>query len=99
MTGALAFSADYTQDELDAHADAFGMAALGAPRLAAEPADGTAAAVRRAVLASALRSLVARRALVLTGTEARPRIQFLEPHAQILETFLRAEEIVSVRHD
>lgn len=89
-------SADYSEDELDALAELFDVRALGSSRLLdSDPED----VVLRAVLACATRSLVARRAIMLTGTAQRPQIEFLEPHATLLGTFLGAEEIVIVQRD
>jgi hypothetical protein len=93
MTGAVAaLSADYSQDELDAIADAFGVPSAGSVRLSAGGHD----AVLRAVLASALRGLVARRAIMLSGTAASPRIELLEPHGTLLGTFVGATRIVAI---
>ena len=92
----LTLSVDYSEDELDALADLFGVPALGSPRLRRPPASGTAEAVLRATLATATRGLVARRAMMLTGTAIRPKVELLEPHATLLRTFLGAETIVTV---
>jgi hypothetical protein len=89
MSGTIATTIDYSQDELDALADAFGVRWLGSARLAG-PRD----AVVEATLATALRGLVARRALLLEGTAASPRVRFLEPHATLLGTFVQPERIV-----
>lgn len=88
-------SVDYSDDELDAIADAFAR-----PDLARRMAPGADHdQVRRAVLQSALRGLVARRAIKLGGTRSRPRITFLEPHATLLGAFVSADAAVTVRHE
>jgi hypothetical protein len=93
VSGTIALSADYSQDELDAVADAFGVRWLGSARLLSPSHDR---AVLEASLATALRGLVARRALVLEGTSTSPRIRLLEPHATLLETFVHPQRIVRV---
>jgi hypothetical protein len=90
--GVLTLSVDYSVDELDALADAFGVAAFGSDRLGRGGTD----AVLRATLATALRGLVARRAIALGGSAATPRIELLEPHGTILGTALGAARIVRV---
>ena len=87
---------DYSEDELDALADLFGVPALGSARLRRPPASATAEAVLRATLATATRSLVARRAMILTGTAIAPKVELLEPHATLLATFLGSTTVVSV---
>ena len=89
-------SIDYSEDELDALADLFGVPALGSARLRRPPASGTEEAVLRATLATATRSLVARRAMVLSGTAIAPTVELLEPHATLLRTFLGSTTVVSV---
>ena len=84
----LTISADYSVDELDALADAFGATGL-ATGDAADP-------VTRARRATALRGLVARRAIALDGTASAPRIELLEPHGTLLGTVLAADRSVSV---
>lgn len=93
MTGRVsALAADYSVDELDAVADAFGVPALGGPGLQA-PSD---AVLLRATLDTALRGLVARRAITLGGSASVPRIELLEPHATLLGTFAGAQRMVVV---
>jgi hypothetical protein len=96
MSGTLAIGVDYSQDELDALADAYGVRALGSARLLEPPRVELDAAVLRATLATALRGLVARRAIMLEGTATAPRIAFLEPHATVLAAFVGAQRIVRV---
>jgi hypothetical protein len=86
-----ALSADYSHDELDAVADAFGVTSRGSARLQSQPDDP----LLRASLATALRGLVARRALTLGGTAASPRIELLEPHGTLLGTFIGATRVLS----
>lgn len=87
-------SIDYSADELDALASAFRRADLArAPeRAAGDP-------IERARHQTALRGLVARRAIVLSGTPARPRIALLDPHATLLGGWLGARAIATVRHE
>jgi hypothetical protein len=94
MTGLLSLSIDYSEDELDALADLFGVPALGSARLRRPPASGTEEAVLRATLATATRGLVARRAMVLSGTAIRPKVELLEPHATILRAFLGSTTVI-----
>jgi hypothetical protein len=89
-------SIDYSEDELDALADLFGLPALGSARLRRPPATGTEEAVLRATLATATRGLVARHAMMLSGTAIRPKVELLEPHATILRTFLGSTAVLAV---
>lgn len=92
----LALGADYSQDELDALADAFGVRSLGSARLLSAARTELEAAVLRATLSTALRGLVARRAIALEGTETAPRVAFLEPHATLLGTFIGARRVLRI---
>ncbi len=87
-----AVSVDYSDDELDALATAFLRADL-ARRPDRVPHD----AVRRAQQQTALRGLVARRAIALGGTASAPRITFFEPHATVLGAFLNAGAVATIR--
>ncbi|MBJ7469861.1 MAG: hypothetical protein JHD16_01100 [Solirubrobacteraceae bacterium] len=87
-----AVSIDYSDDELDALASAFNR-----PDLARRPERAGGDPVRRAQQQTALRGLVARKAIALTGSTARPRIAFLDPHATMLGTYLRASALATVR--
>lgn len=89
---ATSVSIDYSDDELDAIASAFLRADL-----ARRPDRATDSAVRRAQHQTALRGLVARRAIALTGGPAKPRITFFEPHATMLQAFLNAGAVATVR--
>ena len=95
----LSMSVDYSEDELDALADIFGVPALGSARLRNPPATPLAEAVLRASLGTAIRGLVARRAIMLGGTALRPEIEFLEPHGSFLSVFLGAQATFAVRRD
>lgn len=88
-------SIDYSDDELDAVSHAFTRRDIARREVASEARD----AIRRARNQTALRGLVARRAIALGGTAARPRMTFLEPHATLLDAFLRADSIATIRHD
>ncbi len=55
--------------------------------------------IRRAQNHTALRGLVARRAIMLEGTFERPRLTFLEPHATLLGAFLGAEAVATIRRE
>lgn len=91
-TGALTgLSADYSDDELDAIA-----LLLDRPLLAARKRLHPPTAVERAVNEAALRGLVARRALVLEGTEQRRRVRFLEPHRSLLDPFVAARTTIAI---
>jgi hypothetical protein len=92
---ARAISIDYSDDELDAISAAFLRRDI-ARRARADDADDP---IRRAQNQTALRGLVARRAIMLGGTPARPRVTFLEPHATLLGAFLGADSIATIRHD
>jgi len=89
----LELSADYSDDELDAIAELFDRVRLRGRRAAADGDERT----RRAVADAALRALVARRALVLEGGPARPRVRFLEPHASLLDPFVAPDATVAIR--
>lgn len=91
----LELSADYSDDELDAIAEVYDRARLRGRR---DPADRDER-VRRAVADAALRALVARRALVLEGGPARPRVRLLEPHAAVLDPFVFPDATVAIRTD
>ena len=85
-------SIDYSDDELDALASAFGRTDLA--RMPERVGDDP---VRRAQHQTALRGLVARRAIMLSGTAARPQIAFLDPHATLLGSWLRAPAVATLR--
>jgi hypothetical protein len=87
-------SVDYSDDELDALAAAFGRADL-----ARRPERAGGDPIRRAQHQTALRGLVARRAIMLSGTAARPQIAFLDPHATLLGTWLRAATVATLRSE
>ena len=89
-----AISIDYSDDELDAIAAAFSRPDLArrAERVGGDP-------IRRAQQQTALRGLVARHAIALSGTPTRPRIEFLEPHATMLGAFLQAQAVATVRRE
>ena len=87
-------SIDYSDDELDALASAFHR-----PDLARRPERVGGDAVRRAQQQTALRGLVARRAIALSGTASRPRIAFLDPHATMLGAYLSAPVLVTIRRE
>jgi hypothetical protein len=96
--GATAVAVDYSVDELDAIADAFGRPILGGARLqlpAAERSELDAALLRTA-LDTALRGLVARRAVDVQGSASAPRIALLEPHATVLGAFVGATRILAI---
>lgn len=92
---ARSISIDYSDDELDAIAEAFTRRDI-ARRERGDDDDGP---VRRAQNQTALRGLVARRAIALGGTPARPRMTFLEPHATLLGALLGAEAVATIRHE
>jgi hypothetical protein len=85
-------SIDYSDDELDALSTTFSRADL-----ARSPERAGDDPVRRAQRQTALRGLVARRAIMLSGTGARPQIAFLDPHATLLGTWLRATAVATIR--
>ncbi|MEH3052382.1 MAG: hypothetical protein PGN13_00040 [Patulibacter minatonensis] len=85
-------SVDYSDDELDALATAFGR-----KDLARRPERSTDDPIRRAQRQTALRGLVARHAIMLSGTPNRPQIAFLDPHATLLGTWLRAPAVATIR--
>lgn len=87
-------SIDYSDDELDALASAFTR-----PDLARRPERAGGDAIRRAQQQTALRGLVARKAIALGGTAGRPSITLLEPHATLLGAFLSAPVLATVRHE
>lgn len=87
-------SIDYSDDELDALASAFSR-----PDLARRPDRAGGDAIRRAQQQTALRGLVARKAIALGGTTARPQITFLDPHATLLGAYLGAPVLATVRHE
>jgi hypothetical protein len=92
---ARSISIDYSDDELDAIAEAFTRRDIARSERAGDGADP----IRRAQNQTALRGLVARRAIALGGTAARPRMEFLEPHATLLGAFLEAEAVATIRHE
>ncbi len=92
---ARSISIDYSDDELDAIADAFTRRDIARRERAGDAHDP----VRRAQSQTALRGLVARRAIALGGSPARPRMTFLEPHATLLGAFLGAEAVATIRHE
>lgn len=87
-------SVDYSDDELDAVAAAYGRSDLArrADRATDEP-------IRRAQRQTALRGLVARHAIMLSGSAASPRIAFLDPHATLLGTWLSAPVAATIRSE
>lgn len=87
-------SIDYSDDELDALASAFNRSDL-----ARRPERAGGDAIRRAQQQTALRGLVARRAIALSGSRTRPRISFLEPHATMLGAYLGAPALVTIRRE
>ncbi len=87
-------SIDYSDDELDALASAFTR-----PDLARRPDRAGSDPIRRAQQQTALRGLVARKAIALGGTTARPQITFLDPHATMLGAYLGAPVLATVRHE
>ena len=89
----LTLSADYSDDELDAVAELYDRPRLRGRRSEADRDER----VRRAVADAALRGLVARRALVLEGSAAKPRVRLIGHHAQLLDPFVNAEVTVAVR--
>lgn len=91
--GLVSVSADYSEDELDVIAELYDQARLRARH--AE--EGDDARLRRVVSDAVLRSLVARRALVMGGTAAHPRIRLLEPHSTLLNPMIGAEATVASR--
>ena len=98
MTGepfARSISIDYSDDELDAIAEAFTRRDIARR----ERADDAPDPIWRAQAQTALRGLVARRAITLGGTPARPRLTFLEPHATLLGALLGAEAIATIRRE
>lgn len=92
---ARAISIDYSDDELDAISEAFTRRDIARRDRDADTFDP----IRRAQNQTALRGLVARRAVTLGGTAARPRMTFLEPHATLLGAFLGAQAIATIRHE
>lgn len=86
-------SIDYSDDELDAIAEAFTRRDIARRERTADGGDP----VRRARNETALRGLVARRAIELGGAPGRPRMSFLEPHATLLGAFLGAPAVATVR--
>jgi hypothetical protein len=92
-----AVSIDYSDDELDAIAELFRRPDLGGRRVRDPAEDVAGRAAARAAIDAATRGLVARRALALEGTEVRPRVRFIEPHATLLGAFVGADATASVR--
>jgi hypothetical protein len=92
-----AVSIDYSDDELDAIAELFRRPDLGGRRVRDPAEDVAGRAAARAAIDAATRGLVARRALSLEGTEVRPRVRFIEPHATLLGAFVGADATASVR--
>jgi hypothetical protein len=92
---ARSISVDYSDDELDAIAEAFTRRDIARRERAGDATDP----IRRAQNQTALRGLVARRAIALGGSAARPRMEFLEPHATLLGAFLRAEAVATIRRE
>ena len=84
---------DYSDDELDAVADLFDRRVFAQRRQRDPDRDER---TRRAVADAMLRALAARRALVLEGSPARPRVRLLEPHATVLDPFVAPEVEVHV---
>lgn len=89
-----AITIDYSDDELDALSEAFTRRDIARRERAGDAHDP----IRRAQNQTALRGLVARRAITLGGSPGHPRITFLEPHATLLGAFLGADAIATVRH-
>ncbi len=87
-------SIDYSDDELDALASAFNRTDL-----ARRPERAGGDAIRRAQQQTALRGLVARRAIALSGSRTRPQISFLEPHATMLGAYLGAPALATIRRE
>jgi len=92
-----AVSIDYSDDELDAIAELFRRPDLGGRRVRDPGEDVAGRAAARAAIEAATRGLVARRAVALEGTEVRPRVRFIEPHATLLGAFVGADATASVR--
>ena len=92
---ARSISIDYSDDELDALAEAFTRRDLARRERGGDGRD----AIRRAQNETALRGLVARRAIALAGSAARPLLTFLEPHATLLGAFLGAEAVATIRRE
>ncbi|MEA2154771.1 MAG: hypothetical protein QOE11_911 [Solirubrobacteraceae bacterium] len=92
---ARSISIDYSDDELDAISEAFTRRDIARRERAGDAHDP----IRRAQNQTALRGLVARRAIMLGGTPARPRMTFLEPHATLLGAFLGANSIATIRRE
>jgi hypothetical protein len=92
---ARSISIDYSDDELDAIAEAFTRRDIARRERADDPHDP----IWRAQSQTALRGLVARRAITLGGTLMRPRLAFLEPHATLLGAMLGAEAIATIRRE
>ncbi|MEA2151555.1 MAG: hypothetical protein QOD69_3385 [Solirubrobacteraceae bacterium] len=92
---ARSISIDYSDDELDAIAEAFTRRDIARR----ERADDAHDPIWRAQSQTALRGLVARRAIALGGTPLRPRLTFLEPHATLLGAMLGAEAIATIRRE
>ena len=90
---ARSISIDYSDDELDAIAEAFTRRDIARRERAGDAHDP----IRRAQGQTALRGLVARRAITLGGSAAHPRLTFLQPHATLLGAYLGAESIATVR--
>ncbi len=88
-------SVDYSDDELDAISEAFTRRDIARRERGGDSHDP----VRRAQNHTALRGLVARRAISLDGSAAHPRITFLEPHATLLGAFLGATAVATVRRE
>lgn len=89
---ARSISIDYSDDELDAIAEAFTRRDIARRSRADDP-------IWRAQAQTALRGLVARRAITLGGSRERPRLSFLEPHATLLGAMLGAEAVVTIRRE
>jgi hypothetical protein len=92
---ARSISIDYSDDELDAIAEAFTRRDIARRERAGDAHDP----IWRAQSQTALRGLVARRAITLGGTPARPRLTFLEPHATLLGAMLGADAIATIRRE
>jgi hypothetical protein len=88
-------SIDYSDDELDAIAEAFTRRDIARR----ERADDAHDPVRRARNQTALRGLVARRAIALDGSPERPRMTFLAPHATLLGAMLGAGSIATIHSE
>ena len=95
--GVAMLAIDYSDDELDAIAELFHRRDLGSTGVRSPPEDPVERALLRAVSDAAIRALVARRAIALSGSESFPRVRFLDPHATILGTFVGADAVASVK--